>query len=317
MVGSRALAARRKTELTFAGRVASFHGLPGAVRAAFWLSSAGTLFLLMMALSRLVTDELHVLLVVFWRAAFGLLAMAPWLARRGVAAMATRKLHFHVLRTALSYAGLLCVFYAVTLLPIADITAITFIRPVVATLLAIVILGEKSRARRWIAIAVGIVGATIIIRPGFTELNPGVFLALGVVLVGATHAILARYIVRYDSPDSMAMYMVLFLLLFSAGPAVAVWQWPSLDHLPYLVAIGVFGTFSQRCLARAFHAADASVVVSFDYLRLPIAALIGFLFFAEIPDVWVWAGAGVICVSSILLARGESAAERRRAGSSR
>ncbi|MDE0335004.1 MAG: EamA/RhaT family transporter, partial [Defluviicoccus sp.] len=82
-------------------------------------------------------------------------------------------------------------------------------------------------------------------------------------------------------------------------------------QLPYLVAIGVFGTFSQRCLARAFHAADASVVVSFDYLRLPIAALIGFLFFAEIPDIWVWAGAGVICASSIALARGESAAERR------
>ena len=291
--------------------LASFHALPGAVRAAFWFICAGTLFLLMMALSRLVTDELHVMLVVFWRAAFGLVAMAPWLARRGFSALATRKLRYHVLRTALSYGGLLCVFYAVTMLPIADITAITFIRPVVATLLAIMILRERSHARRWIAIAVGIVGATIIVRPGFQELNPGVFLVFGLVLVGATHAILARYIVRYDHPDTVAMYMVIFLLLFSAGPAVAVWQWPSLDQFPYLAAIGFFGTFSQRCLARAFHAADASVVVSFDYLRLPIAALIGFLFFAEVPDVWVWAGAGVICVSSILLARGESAAERR------
>ena len=306
-------ATTRNAHLTNPGRAAfaSFHGLPSAVRAACWFICAGTLFLLMMALSRLVTDELHVMLVVFWRAAFGLLAMAPWFARRGLKALATRKLRFHVLRTALSYVGLLCVFYAVTMLPIADITAITFIRPVVATLLAIMILGEKSQARRWIAIAVGIVGATVIVRPGFQELNPGVFLVFGLVLVGATHAILARYIVRFDSPDTVAAYMVLFLLLFSAGPAVAVWQWPSLDHFPYLIAIGFFGTFSQRCLARAFHAADASVVVSFDYLRLPIAALIGFLFFAEIPDIWVWAGAGVICVSSILLARGESAAERR------
>ena len=299
--------------MTHPGRAASvfFHGLPDAVRAACWFVCAGTLFLMMMALSRLVTDEFHVLLVVFWRAVFGLVAMGPWLARRGFKALATRKLRYHVLRTALSYGGLLCVFYAVTLMPIADITAITFIRPVAATLLAIAILGEKSQARRWIAIAVGIVGATIIVRPGFQELNPGVFLVFGLVLVGATHAILARYIVRYDSPDTVAMYMVLFLLLFSAGPAVAVWQWPSLDQLPYLVAIGFFGTFSQRCLTRAFQAADASVVVSFDYLRLPIAALIGFLFFAEIPDIWVWAGAGVICVSSILLARGESAAQRR------
>ena len=306
----------RNTELTLPRRaaLASFHGLPGAVRAVIWFVSAGTLFLLMMALSRLVTDELHVLLVVFWRAAFGIVAMAPWLARRGRAALATRKLPYHALRTALSYVGLLCVFYAVTLLPIADITAITFIRPVVATLLAIAILGEKSHKRRWIAIGVGIAGAAIIVRPGFQDLNPGVFLVFGLVLVGATHAILARYIVRYDSPDTVAMYMVLFLLLFSAGPAIAVWQWPSLDDFPYLIAIGFFGTFSQRCLARAFHAADASVVVSFDYLRLPIAALIGFLFFAEIPDIWVWTGAGVICASSILLARGESAAERRGAG---
>ena len=291
--------------------LASFHGHSGAVRAAFWFVCAGTLFLLMMALSRLVTDDFSVLLVVFWRAVFGLAAMAPWLARRGFKAMGTQKLPYHALRTALGYAGLLCVFYAVTMMPIADITAITFIRPVIATLLAIAILREKSRARRWIAIAAGIVGATVIVRPGFQEFNPGILLVLGVVVVGATHAILARYIVRFDSPDTVAMYMVLFLLLFSAGPAVAVWQWPTIEQLPYLVAIGVFGTFSQRCLARAFHAADASVVVSFDYLRLPIAALVGFLFFAEIPDIWVWAGAGVICASSIALARGESAAERR------
>ncbi len=280
------------------------------MRAASWFVCAGTLFIVMMAISRLITDELDVLLVVFWRAVFGLLFMAPWLARHGRSALATRRLGYHGLRTALNYGGLLCTFYAVTLLPIADITAITFIRPVAATLLAIAILGEPSRARRWIAIAVGLAGAAIIVRPGFEQLNPGVLLVFGLVLVGAVHAILARYIVRYDSPDTMAMYMVLFLLVFSSGPAIAVWEWPHLDHLPYLVAIGACGTYSQRCLARAFHAADASVVVSFDYLRLPIAAAVGFLFFAEIPDVWVWVGAGVICCSSILLARGEAAAGR-------
>ena len=285
----------------------AFDGLPGPLRAVFWFVCAGTCFILMMSLARLLAGEIHTLVIVFWRAVFGVAFMMPWLIRRGFTAMRSQKVPQHGIRTLINYGGLVCSFYAVTMLPLADITAITFIRPVIATLLAIAILGETSYARRWVAIAVGLCGATIIIRPGFQTFNPGIFLVFGMVLSGSAMAILARYLVQHDAPDTMAMYMVCFLTVFSLVPALMVWTTPSWEQMPYLAAMGLLGTCSQRTLARAFQAAEASVVVSFDYLRLPIAAAAGFLFFAEIPDIWVWTGAAVICVSSVVLARREAA----------
>jgi drug/metabolite transporter (DMT)-like permease len=283
-----------------------FDSLPGPYRAVFWFLCAATSFILMMAVARLLAGEVHLLVMIFWRALFGVMFMLPWLMRRGISAMRSQKVGYHGLRTLINYGGLVCTFYAVTMLPLADITAISFIRPIIATLLAIAILGEASYGRRWIAIAVGLCGATIIIRPGLETLNPGVFLVLGMVLAGSFIAILARYLVQHDQPDTLAMYMVSFLTVLSLGPALVIWTTPSWEQFQYLLVIGLLGTCSQRALARAFQAADASVVVSFDYLRLPIAAVVGFAFFAEVPDMWVWAGAAVICVSSILLARSET-----------
>ena len=291
-----------------------FDALPGPYRAVFWFICAATSFIMMMAIARLLAGEVHMLEMVFWRAAFGVVFMLPWLLRRGLTAMRSQKIVHHAVRTLINYGGLVCTFYAVTMLPLADITAITFIRPIIATLLAIAILGEASHARRWVAIAVGLCGAAIIIRPGFEPgfetgfetVNLGIFLVFGMVLAGSFIAILARYLVQHDQPDTLAMYMVCFLTLFSIGPALLVWSTPTWEQFQYLVALGLLGSCSQRALARAFQAADASVVVSFDYLRLPIAAVVGFVLFSEIPGIWVWAGAGVICVSSVVLARREA-----------
>lgn len=285
-----------------------FLPFPGPVRACLWMVTAGGLFVFMMAIARHAAGELHMLVVVFWRAAFGVLFMMPWLIRRGPGAMATGQFPAHLARSVASYGGLLCLFWATTMMPLADITAIAFTRPIVASLLAIAVLREASLGRRWAAVALGLSGALIVVRPGFEEVNAGVFVVLGAVVSGSVAAIFARFLVRTDHPDTLAMYMVLILTPVSLVPALFQWSWPSLELLPLLALLGLLGTLSQRALARAYLAAEATVVVSFDFLRLPVAALVGYAFFSEVPGVWVWVGGAVIVSASVFVARREAVA---------
>ena len=288
--------------------LAAFANLPGPFRAAFWIVCGGGAFVFMMAIARHLADDMHMLLIVFWRAVFGVAFMMPWLARCGIGVLRTDKIGFHGVRTLSNYAGLLFTFYAATMLPFADITAIGFARPIVGSVLAILILGEAARARRWWATLAGLAGALIIVRPGFIEFNPGIWLVLGTVVLGADNAILARYLVRTDSPDTVAMYMMAFLTPISLAPALFVWRWPDGGEFLWLVLLGAIGMVSQRSITRAYHAAEATVALSFDFLRLPVAAVIGYVLFAERPDVWVWVGGAVICAATIGLGRSESRA---------
>ena len=289
--------------------VAAFADLPGPFRAAFWIVCGGGSFVFMMAIARHLADDLHMLLIVFWRAVFGVAFMMPWLARCGIGVLRTDKIGFHGVRTLSNYGGLLFTFYAATMLPFADITAIGFARPIVGSVLAILILGEAARARRWWTTLAGLAGALMIVRPGIIEFNPGIWLVLGTVVLGAVNAILARYLVSTDSPDTVAMYMMAFLTPISLAPALFVWRWPDGGEFLWLVLLGAIGMVSQRSITRAYHAAEATVALSFDFLRLPVAAVIGYALFAERPDVWVWVGGAVICAATIALGRSESRAE--------
>ena len=173
-----------------------FENLPAAVRAAFWLLLASTAFLLMMSLARHLADDIDMRVIVFWRAMFGVVFMLPWLAQRGLHVMKTEKIVSHFTRTLMAYGGMLCLFYAATMISLADVTAIAFLRPIVGSALAIVVLGEAALGRRWVATLVGLIGALIIVRPGLIEINTGVWIVLGAVLINAFYAILGKYLVR-------------------------------------------------------------------------------------------------------------------------
>jgi drug/metabolite transporter (DMT)-like permease len=283
-----------------------FDGLPGPVRAAFWLVCASTSFLLMMALARVLSGDIDMLVIVFWRAVFGIMFMLPWLARNGLGVMRTGKIKGHMLRTVMAYGGMLCMFYAATMMPLADITSIAFARPILASMLAIMILGEPMLARRWGATAAGLIGALIIIRPGFIEFNAGIWVVTGAVVINSGFAVMAKYLLRTDAPDTTAMYMTVFLTPLALVPALFVWQWPTLEQFMWLLLFGALGMASQRSLVRAYHAADATLVLSFDFLKLPLAAFIGFVLFSELPDFWVWVGGSVICASAVYITRRES-----------
>lgn len=290
---------------------------PSAVQAAFWMLLIGTLVTLTLVFARQMKGEVHVFEIVFFRSIFGLLFMAPWMMRRGLSAMRIERRHGIVtLRSALAFFGSAAFFYAATLMPLADVTSIVFIRPIIATIAAIVFLHEVVRARRWTAIIVGMIGALVIVRPGFAEVNIGVAFALVTVCTLTWNTINLKILTRDETSDALAVWHMILMVPLGAIACLFVWTTPTLEHLFWMFLIGVCEMSSQRCMSRGYKAADTTVVMAFSFLRLPVAALLGFVLFGEVPVIWVWVGAAIIAGSSIYIAHRESvAAKRRRADS--
>lgn len=282
-----------------------FDSLPGAIRAGFWITCAGACFTSMMTIARTLSPELSILVIVFFRATFGLMFLLPTAFSNGGARLRTKKMPMYAIRGISAYLSVTFFFLAATYIPLGDIAAIGFTRPVFACIAAILILGELARTRRWIAIGIGVVGALIVVRPGLQELNLGIIFAVTAVLLSVCNSIMIKYLSRTEHPDSIAIYQAVFVAPYALAVAVFVWKTPNLEQFAWLILIGAFGALTQRALARSFHAADATVVITLDFIRLPVAAFIGLAVFGEWPEIWVWIGSIVIVASSFLLTKKE------------
>ncbi|MEE2655908.1 MAG: DMT family transporter [Pseudomonadota bacterium] len=255
---------------------------------------------------RKVSVDMHVLESVMFRSLFGIVFMVPWLMRRGISVIKTKRLGLLATRGTLAYFVTYFYFSAAALIPLADLTSITFTRPILGTVAAIIFLNEVAGRRRWSAIAVGFVGMLIIVRPGFVDVNLGILLVLCGVMVQTCNTIIVKKLTQTEVPDAIVLYHTLFILPLSIIPAIYVWQTPTLEQWGWFAVIGAAGVLTQSCMTRAFVVADASFVLALSYLRLPIAAFMGFAIFGEIPIIWVWIGASIICASSAYIAHRES-----------
>lgn len=282
-----------------------FDSLPGAIRAGFWITCAGAFFTSMMTIARTLSPELSILVIVFFRASFGLMFLLPTAFANNGARLRTQKIPMYAIRGVSAYLSITFFFIAATYIPLGDIAAIGFTRPVFACIAAILLLGELAHKRRWLAIGVGVAGGLIVIRPGLEEMNPGIIFAIIAVLLSVCNSIMIKYLSRTEHPDSIAIYQAVFVAPYALIVAIFVWKTPNLEQFFWLILIGALGALTQRTLARSFHAADATVVITLDFIRLPVAALIGLAVFGEWPAIWVWVGSIVIIASSFLLTKKE------------
>jgi len=283
-----------------------FHDLSAPVRATFWVALAALGFPLTITCVRKVVPDIHVLEAVMFRCVFGMVFMLPWLARRGIGQLRTRKTGWLALRGTIAFFVTAPYYVAAPMIPLADLTAITFTRPIFGTIAAVLFLHEVARARRWSAILVGFAGMLIIVRPGLVDVNLGIYLVLAGVALQTFNTVIVKMLTRTESPDSIVVYHTLFMLPLAVVPAILVWRTPTAEQFLWLFAIGALGVTTQRCMVRAFAAADAIFVLAVSYMRLPLAAFVGFAIFGEVPQVWVWVGGALICASSIYIARRES-----------
>jgi drug/metabolite transporter (DMT)-like permease len=290
---------------------ARFHALPGQVRGAAWMIFCSILFTFNAGAVRHVAGDVHPYEIAFFRAALGVPLMLPWLLGVGLIALRTQHVGLYVVRGALSAASTIAWFVALALIPVAEATAISFTTPIFASIAAAIALHEAMRLRRWAAVAASFVGMAIILRPGFEEVNLGTWLVLVSALFVAVNTILIKTATRTDTPDAIAFWQILIMIPICLVPALFVWSWPTWEQWAWIAVIATISTIGHRALARAYAAADVSLVQAFDFTRLPFAVGLGWLMFAELPDIYTWIGALVIFGASFFIAQREAHHARR------
>lgn len=279
----------------------------------FWVTLAMALFAGLAASSRYAMSlGNHPLQVAFLRFLAALILMLPLLAWRGTGLMRSSAPQLYAVRAVISLFSMTAWFWAIALIPLGELTAIGFLSPLFGTLAAIVLLGEKVRARRWTALIIGFIGAMIMLRPGMSPVGMGQGMALFSALAGGVMAVLLKQLSGHDDPDKIVFLTTLIMTPLALIPALFVWKPPGVELLPVLLVIGATGVLGHTCLMRGFRAADASLVLTFEFSRLPFAVALGFLMFGELIDVWTWLGAAIIFVSAIYIVRRE--AQLRREG---
>ena len=285
-------------------------GLPGSLRGALWMVLSAASFAGLTTVIREVSGSMHPFELAFFRNLFGLMLMLPWFLRIGVKVLKTERLPLHAFRSVIGLGAMLSWFTAVSMMPIAEATALSFTTPLFVTIGAALFLGESVKVRRWVATVVGLIGAVIIVHPDGMEIGAGAGLVLGASAFMSMAALSVKSLSRTETPNTIVLFMGLLMTPLSLIPALFYWTPPELSDYPWFVALGLFATLGQIAMARAFAAADVSAVLPFDFSRLIFAAILGYLFFAESPDVWTWVGAAIIFSAALYTAHRESSQAR-------
>lgn len=237
--------------------------------------------------------------IVFLRTAFALLTMLPLLAWRGPTLLRTSRFNLYVIRVLVSLVGMTVWFAALAYITVGEMTAITFLSPLLATVGAAFFLREVVSWQRWAATLTGLLGALIILRPGMLEVGIGSYLALASAFIVAVTTLFIKRLTDIDDPDKVVFLTTAMQTPLALVPAIFVWTWPSADVWATVIAMGFVATFGHATLTRAFASADASLVMGVDFARLPFAVIYGFLLFGELIDFWTWVGAGIIFLASL------------------
>jgi drug/metabolite transporter (DMT)-like permease len=261
---------------------------------------------MMNVLIRFAAYRLHPFEVTFFRCLFSLFVMLPFIIRSGPSILATPKVGFYTLRAVVGLISMLSWFYGITIVPLATATAVNFTAPLFATMAAALVLHEDVRLRRWAAVVIGFLGVLVIMRPGRESLDAMLLLILLSAASSAMNNITVKYLVRTERPNTIVALFSVYLTPLSLIPALFVWEWSDLKSLAALIGLGIIGTLAHLSVARAYLAADASACAPYEFVRLPYAALIGYLLFGEVSDGWTWVGAAIIAGAAIYVAHREA-----------
>lgn len=280
------------------------------LKGVFWAVMTAVSFAVMMTSVHYMAGKFDAFEIVFVRAVVGLFLIVPLVSRSGFGALRTTQMPMHVVRTLFALFAMATLYYALAELPIAEATVLTFLIPLFTTIAAATVLREKVGLHRWLATVVGFCGALVIIRPGLVEVSTPVLLAVlsSLLYAGAWSSV--KILTRKDSAAVTVFWMNVLMVPLTVVPLFFVWVTPGWEDVPPLLIMALAGWSAHFCQARAFEHADASAVMPFDFLRLPLAALLGYLLFRETVDVYTWAGGAIIFAAGYYITLRE--AKRRR-----
>ena len=233
----------------------------------------------------------------FFRNLFGFIILLP-LFLRSPGALRTRQLGMNVLRGFTHLGGMVAWVFALTLIPLATAAALVFVTPVFVAIGAMLFFGERPGVQRWAAIGLGLLGVLIIMRPGVEAISLGALVVLGAAVFQGAAKMMVKVIVRTDSTLSAVFHLNVWMALFGLVPTIIFWRTPTLAHLGWFVVMAAVGAVAHYSLTRAIEHADFTALQPFEFVQLGWAALLGFVFFAEIPANHVLLGGAVIVAAT-------------------
>lgn len=268
----------------------SEHPLQGVL----WMLASGLAFVAVNGTVRYLGTELPSAEGAFIRFAFGLLFLTPALVRTFTRGIPRALLPLIGLRGALHACAVILWFYAMARIPVAEVTAIGYMSPIVVTAGAALLLGERLALRRILAIVVALIGAAIVLRPGVRELQLGHLSQLGAATFFGLSYIVAKRLAPHLPASVLVALLSLTVCLCLLPVAVWVWVWPTAAHVAGLAIVAVFATLGHYFMARAFAVAPVSVTQPVTFLQIVWASILGAAAFGEAIDPYVILGAAII-----------------------
>lgn len=263
------------------------------LRASLWLIGDMSLNIWALSIVKAMGADYSAFQLVFLRASVGLLMVLPWAWRERARFAIVDRLPLHALRVGLSAITLAISFFAITRVPFALFTAVSFVRPILLMIFAALLLGERIKRLRWLAALVGLGGTLIAINPERSELDVGVLALLVTVTTGTLAIILTRRL--KGTPTVVMMLFYTGGLALCTGPfAMTNWEEVEIGHWPLLIAIGLFAQAAQYCFLKAHWLGEAGFLGPVSYLSLVLSTAAGFAFFNEVPTVELMVGATII-----------------------
>lgn len=269
------------------------------LRAVLWMSAALTSFSVLAVGARELADDLNTFQILFYRGLVALAILVPVIAWTNRRFFITRQSKWHLLRHSAHFVGQAAWFYALGVLPLAEVFAIEFTVPIWTAMMATLLMGERLHHGRLVAVILGVIGMLVILRPGLGILHPAALILLGgTVCYGLAHT-LTRKLSFKDHTLTILFYMTVMQLPMSLSLGGSEWQRPSADTLPWIALIGITGLTAHYCMTRALAVADVTLVIPIDFLRLPLIAAVGYVLYNEQLDSLLVLGAIIMLSGNI------------------
>jgi drug/metabolite transporter (DMT)-like permease len=261
------------------------------------------------ASAKYATNDLPLWMVLWGRYVFHFLfSMVFFLRRAPRDIVFTKNLKLQIFRSVIIFCAGVTFWAGLMYLPLADCTVITFVAPLLVTILSVFLLGEKFGFHRWGSVIIGLLGVIFVIRPGMGIAHWAVILPLFAALFYATVLITTRVLGQRENVLTTLFYTSIGGLILSSVMVLFFWKTPSPMQWLLLMWLGLLGAVGHFFMIKAFEKAPASLLAPFNYASLIWATLLGFLLFGDLPDAWTIFGAAIIISSGLYLVRRESGA---------
>jgi len=273
------------------------------LRAALWMGGAILSFSAMAIAGREASLSLDTFEIMMYRSFVGVLVVSAMITvLRRWPQVSTTMLKQHGLRNMAHFTGQNLWFYAVSVIPLAQVFALEFTSPIWVILLAPLLLGEKLTRMRGLAVCLGFIGILIVARPSPSTFNIGLACAAGSAVFFALTNIATKRLTRTESIWSIMFWLTVMQLVL--GVIFAGWDMditlPDAQSLPFLLIIGCAGLSAHFCITNALSLAPAALVVPIDFARLPFIALLGWLIYGESVEIWLFVGASLILAGNFI-----------------